>query len=356
MKIFFIVPYPVAQSPSQRFRFEQYFDALTERNVSYQLQSFLSHDHWRVFYGKGNDLLKVKCILSGFIRRAMALFAVLSYDFVFIHREATPIGPPIFEWIIAKLLRRKIIYDFDDAIWLTDKTQESKVQKAIRWRNKVASICKWSYKVSAGNTYLADYAKGFTKNVVINPTTIDTVHVHKPIPRSNPNNRIVIGWTGSHSTLKYLNKLEEVLQRIEKNFPAVDFCVIADKEPNLNLRRIAFKPWSLETEVTDLAQFDIGVMPLPDDEWAKGKCGFKALQYMAMEIPTVASPVGVNTMILSEGINGLLARRTSDWEESLSSLIRDENLRKRLAEAGRLTVEQHYSVNSNKNNFLGLFT
>lgn len=356
MKIFFIVPYPVAQSPSQRFRFEQYFGLLKEQKIHFEVQSFLSHNNWKVFYGQGKSLLKARCILAGFMKRARSLISISGYDFVFIHREAAPIGPPIFEWIIAKFLRKKVIFDFDDAIWLTDKKHESQIEKAIRWRSKVASICKWSYKVSAGNAYLADYAKGFNENVVVNPTTIDTINVHKPAPNLKRSERIIVGWTGSHSTLKYLKDLEEVLLRVEEVFPSVDFCVIADKAPNLSLKRLIFKPWSVETEVTDLSQFDIGVMPLPDDEWAKGKCGFKALQYMAMEIATIASPVGVNTTIIKDGINGLLARNSSEWEKSLFLLIQEEDLRRRLGREGLLTVEQHYSVSSNMKNFLTLFT
>lgn len=355
MKIFFIAPYPIAQSPSQRFRFEQYFEALAERKVYYKVSSFLSHDNWRVFYNKGSSLLKLQSIFYGFIRRTWLLFTCSGYDFVFIHREATPIGPPVIEWVISKILRKRIIYDFDDAIWLTDKKQESWIEKRIRWRSKVAKICNWSYKISAGNAYLADYAKAFNPNVVVNPTTIDTANVHKASPRHNSTNRIVIGWTGSHSTLKYLKELEDVLKHIEGKFPSVDFCVIADRAPDLNLARLVFRPWSLETEAADLTQFDIGIMPLPDDEWAKGKCGFKALQYMAVEIPTVASPVGVNTAIIVHGVNGFLARDSSEWEKSLSLLIEDENLRRQLGKRGQETVEQHYSVASNKKNFLRLF-
>jgi glycosyltransferase involved in cell wall biosynthesis len=283
------------------------------------------------------------------------LFTVSAYDFVFIHREAAPIGPPIFEWIIAKLLAKKIIYDFDDAIWLTDKKHESRIEKAIRWRSKVANLCRWSYKISAGNAYLANYAKVFNKDVIINPTTIDTTHVHKMAANRGRTDRIVIGWTGSHSTLKYLKEIEDVLRQIEERFPSVDFCVIADKAPDLRLKRLVFKPWSLENEVMDLTRLDIGIMPLPDDDWAKGKCGFKALQYMTMEIATVASPVGVNTVIIKEGINGLLARNSSEWEKALSLLIEDEDLRKQLGREGQLTVEQSYSVNSNTKNFLRLF-
>jgi glycosyltransferase involved in cell wall biosynthesis len=249
-----------------------------------------------------------------------------------------------------------MIYDFDDAIWLTDKKHESWIERALRWRSKVASICKWSYKVSAGNAYLAEYAKRFNENVVINPTTIDTENVHKAIEKPRSTDRIVIGWTGSHSTLKYLKGIEDVLATIERNFPSVIFSVIADKTPDLNLKRLEFKPWSLETEVTDLAQFDIGIMPLPDDEWAKGKCGFKALQYMAVEIPTVASPVGVNTSIIDPGINGFLAANSEEWEKLLVLLIENESLRKQLGREGRLVVEQRYSVISNKKNFLSLFT
>lgn len=356
MKILFIVPYPVAQSPSQRFRFEQYFTALAEQQANYQVRPFLNRNHWRIFYSKGNSLLKLWCLMSGFASRMAVLFAVPRYDFVFLHREAAPIGPPIFEWVIAKVLRKKMIYDFDDAIWLTDKKHESWVEKGLRWRSKVASICKWSYKVSAGNAYLAEYAKNFNKNVVINPTTIDTENVHTVVAKPKSTDGIVIGWTGSHSTLKYLEGMEYVLANIEHNFPSVFFCVIADKAPQLKLKRLEFRPWSFETEIEDLARFNIGLMPLPDDAWAKGKCGFKALQYMAVEIPTVASPVGVNTSIINSGVNGFLASNSAEWETLLTSLIENEDLRRKLGREGRLTVEQHYSVTSNRKNFLSLFT
>lgn len=355
MKIIFIVPYPVGESPSQRFRFEQYFQTLARQKVYYKVQSFLDSSNWRVFYSEGNNRVKLKGILTGFVRRVGMLFAIPGYDFVFIHREIAPIGPPFFEWVIIKLLRKKVIYDFDDAIWLTDKKHESSIAKTIRWRSKVAAICKWSHRVSAGNAYLADYAKQFNQNTIVNPTTIDTVNVHTTVPKHNSKDRIVIGWTGSHSTLKYLNEIEDVLVQIEQNFPQVDFCVIADKEPSLKLKRMEFKPWSLESEVIDLNQFDIGIMPLPNDEWTKGKCGFKALQYMAVEIPTVASPVGVNTSIINHGVNGFLAETSSEWEKSLSLLIESEGLRRQFGKAGRLMVEQRYSVASNEHNFLALF-
>ncbi len=357
MKILFLVPYPIGQSPSQRFRFEQYFSSLSKAGIQYEIKSFLKSENWRLFYQDGNFFLKIGAIGEGFLKRLIALFKIRDYDFIFIHREVAPVGPPAFEWIIAKVFRKKIVYDFDDAIWLTDKKNESWLEKTIRWRRKLKSICKWSYKVSAGNEYLATYAKQFCRDVIVNPTTIDTEKVHNFSLhlKSNSSDRIIVGWTGSYSTLKYLKGIEALLQRIEAKYAHVDFWVIADRPPDIKLNRMQFKPWSIEAEVSDLSKFDIGIMPLPNDEWTKGKCGFKALQYMAMGIPTVASAVGVNKSIIKHGINGFLVNEATEWDEYLSRLIEDETLRKRIGSVGRKTLESGYSVHSNKERFLSLF-
>jgi glycosyltransferase involved in cell wall biosynthesis len=363
MKILFLVPYPVDEAPSQRFRFEQYAAILLSKGFEITFQSFLSLTTWKLFYGSGNVLKKGFALLIGFLKRFLILLSVPTYDYVFFHREVTPIGPPVFEWLIAKVLRKKIIYDFDDAIWMTDKTNESGIEKIIRWRSKVASICKWSYKVSCGNEYLAAYARQFNAYVVVNPTTIDTEEVHNRHSQSapsgfdsaQPDKKVVIGWTGSHSTLKYLTSIESVLQTIEHEFYHVSFLVIADRKPELKLTRLNFIPWNKKTEASDLQKMDIGIMPLPDDEWAKGKCGFKALQYMAMKIPCVVSPVGVNTTIIEQGINGFLATSEKEWENHLKTLINNAELRKNFGEAGRKKVVEQYSVKSNIENFLRLF-
>jgi glycosyltransferase involved in cell wall biosynthesis len=285
------------------------------------------------------------------------LFQVHQYDFVFIHREASPIGPPVFEWIIAKIFRKKIIYDFDDAIWLTDKIEESSITSLLKWRSKVGPICKWSHRVSCGNEYLRAHASSFNAQTVLNPTTIDTENLHNPIlyDKKQTSDTCFIGWTGSHSTLKYLTEIQPALASIAEDFPEVRFVVIADKLPDLNMKHLEFRKWSIQTEISDLATFDIGIMPLPDDEWAKGKCGFKALQYMAMEIPTVASSVGVNTTIITNNVNGFLASTPAEWNDRLRELILDKDLRKRLGQQGRSTVKESYSVLSNSATFLALF-
>ena len=357
MKILFLIPYPIAEAPSQRFRFEQYFRILDKNGLSFDYQNFLQASDWRLFYQKGKTVRKLFTLLTGFFKRFLILFQLGKYEIIFIHREITPIGPPIFEWIISKILKKKIVYDFDDAIWMTDKKNEPIILKTLKWRGKVKSICRWSYKISCGNEFLCSYARQFNKNVYYNPTTVDTEKVHDPsLHEIKGGDRIVIGWTGSHSTLKYLTELEPVLQSLELKYQQLQVNVISDLPPNLSLKRLHFSPWSVATEVSDLARFHIGIMPLPNDEWAKGKCGFKALQYMALQIPTVASPVGVNTQIIHHGEDGFLCSTASEWENCISILIEDKTLRDTIGLAGRKNVIAHYSISSNSSNFLSLFS
>jgi len=357
LNISFITPYPKGTAPGQRFRFEQYLDLLELEGHQIDFFSFLSNRGYDVLYTKGNSPQKILFVLKGFLKRIYQLLLLFKVDYIFLYREATPIGPPIFEWVIARILQKKIIYDFDDAIWLTDRKLESKFLKIIKGRRKVKHICSWSYKVSCGNQYLVDFALKYNSQVILNPTTIDCLKVHSLKTYESKRNidRVVIGWTGSHSTLKYLQWLEPVLKIIEDKFQQVSFLVIADRVPMLKLNRLEFINWKASTEILGLIKMDIGIMPLPDDEWTKGKCGFKALQYMSLKIPTVASPVGVNTQIINHGVNGFLASSFDGWMMYLEKLILNEKLRREIGKSGRETVISSYSVASNSANFLSLF-
>ncbi|MEP2668352.1 MAG: glycosyltransferase family 4 protein [Cyclobacteriaceae bacterium] len=357
MRIIFLVPYPLFESPSQRFRFEQYLSILDDRNVSFKIYSFLSLKGWRVLYTKGNTIFKVYYVVKGLVSRLkhLASASASSVDFVFIHREVAPVGPAIFEWIIVKIFKKKIIYDFDDAIWLTDIENESRLVKFIRSRSKIAHICKLSYKTSCGNKHLVDFALQFNANSIVNPTTIDTSSHHIPIKNSiSKHNQLVrIGWTGSHSTLKYLKDIEAIFQNFY-NSEQIEFVIISNHLPELSFP-FRFIKWSKSSEIIDLGKIDIGLMPLPDNEWTRGKCGFKALQYMAMGIPCIASPVGVNSEIITHGDNGYLAESREDWTKFLTILVNDSLLREKLGKKGREKVEKCYSVSSNSLNFLSLF-
>ncbi len=271
------------------------------------------------------------------------------YDFVFIHREAAPLGPPVLEWLIAKVLRKRIIFDFDDAIWLPNTSATNRIAAGLKWHRKTAGICRWSYKISAGNAYLADYAKQYHGDVTVNPTTIDTAGLHNQI-KDQATGDLVIGWTGTHSTINYLDALLPVLRDLEAEH-RFTFLVISDQKPAFHLNSLQFLPWNKASEREDLLRMHIGVMPLTDDPWARGKCGFKALQYMALGIPAVASPVGVNCDIIRHGENGYLCRTADEWEEVLTKLLEDAKLRTRMGKAARNTVQSRYSVQANRFTF-----
>ncbi|MEL6562537.1 MAG: glycosyltransferase family 4 protein [Bacteroidota bacterium] len=354
MNILLLVPYPQGEAPSQRFRCEQYLNILISKNITYHHQSFLTNQAWQILYQPGKILQKSLWILYGFLRRFLLMFAVFRYDFVFIHREASPIGPPVFEWIIAKIWRKKIIYDFDDAIWLANTSEQNKIAARLKWHHKVSAICKWSYKVSSGNRYLADYALQYNKNVVINPTTIDTEGLHNPVNKK-ANVVFTIGWTGTHSTMPYLTPILPLLDELAKKY-AFKLLIISNQKPEFDRQYVEFIKWNKSTEIEDLQKMDIGIMPLSDDKWAKGKCGFKALQYMSLKIPALVSPVGVNTEIVDHELNGFICESSEDWEQALTNFYKNPDLIETMAEACRKKIMDHYSVLSNKDNFIKLFT
>ncbi|NTW34456.1 MAG: glycosyltransferase family 4 protein, partial [Bacteroidetes bacterium] len=212
-----------------------------------------------------------------------------------------------------------------------------------------------SKMVFAGNQYLSDYAMQFNKNVKIIPTTIDTEY-HKKNVSLFKKDRICIGWTGSITTIKHFRMAESFLEKLKNKYgERIYFKLVGSnsyENPELQLKGTM---WCLDTEIKDIEEFDIGIMPLPDDEWAQGKCGFKGLQYMAMEIPTVMSPVGVNNEIIIDGFNGYLAATKDEWITKLSALIESEELRAKLGSNGRKTVIEKYSVESQKYKYLEFF-
>lgn len=354
MHILFLVPYPHGQAPSQRFRFEQYLNFLQEKGITYDFSSFLDEKTWSLLYKQGHTWQKASGIVQGFFRRVKSLFLLHRYDYVFIHREATPLGPPFLEWIVGKVFRKKIIYDFDDAIWLPNTSASNRVAAQLKWHHKVASICRWSYKVSCGNAYLCNYARQFNQNVVLNLTTIDTTGQHNRL-KEQRTGKLVIGWTGTHSTLPYLAPLFPLLEKLYQQYD-FQLNVIANAPPEYEADFIKFIPWKKESEIDDLLSFNVGLMPLTDDPWAKGKCGFKALQYMALGIPALVSPVGVNTEIVEDGVNGFICTTDEEWYQALEKLMSDPDLRAEMGKAGRKKIEECYSVISNTNNFLQLFS
>ena len=345
----FLSPYPHGIGPSQRFRFEQYFNLLSDKFEITQ-KTFWNEKSWNILFSDTNFLIKFYYLTIAFAKRKLLFFSLSKYDLIFIHREVAHIGPPIFEWLIKFVFRKKIIYDFDDAIWHLNYSDKNKIVRFFKSTWKVKYICKWADIVVTGNSYLANYAKKYNPNVIIIPTTIDTTY-HKK--KNLKNEKLTIGWTGTLTTLKQLETALPIIKKLKQKYNFT-FYIISNEKPDFEID-FDFKKWQVDSEIEDLYKIDIGIMPLPDDEWANGKCGLKGLQYMALEIPTIMSPVGVNTEIIQDGINGFLAKSEQEWFDKLSLLIENQELRHQLGKAGRETIVSRYSIEANQQKYFEAF-
>lgn len=352
-EILMICPYPIGKAPSQRFRFEQYLDFFDEQGYSISIEPFIDEVLWDLLYKKGHVVEKVLGMSMSVLKRFWLLTSIRKYDFVFMHRESMQLGPPIIEFIISKVLKKRILYDFDDAIWLKNHSDSNALLSFTKWYSKVKSISKWVYCIQCGNEYLANFAKQYNSNVHIIPTTIDTIGMHNQTI-DYERKRLTIGWTGSHSTMHYIDMIVPVLQRLEEKYD-FDFLVISDRKPSFELNSLVYCKWDKINEIDDLAKIDIGVMPLQNNQWSEGKCAFKGLQYMSLGIPTVMSPVGVNKTLIQHQENGFLVDSQEEWYDTLAYLLENRESRIRIGQKGDDTVENFYSVEVTKWKYLKIF-
>ena len=354
IKIHFWVPYPERSAPSQRFRVEQYLPYLSSSSFSYSILSFLDTGTWKIFYNKGNSLKKFYGLIMGFFRRFWHLILSPGADYIFIFREASSVGPSVFEWLLTKVFKKKIIYDFDDAIWIPGGEKARRSKKILKATWKVKHIIRWSYKVSCGNEFLCAYARQYNKNVFLMPTVIDTNKSKNGLKISRQEKKAVVGWTGSHTTLHNLEEIEDLIPALKKEID-FDLLIISNKPPDCKFDFI-FKKWEKATEAEDLLKMDIGIMPLKKGPWFEGKCGFKLIQYHSFGIPAIASDVGVNSLVTLHNKTGFIASDKDDWKSYLKKLITDASLRSTMGEAAREHIEKKYSLNSLFPAFVSLFS
>ena len=333
-----LVPYPPGRAPGQRYRIEQWAPLLEKEGLQVHLSAFLPVWGMEALYQRGHFFTKSAATLLGCARRLKQIPSFGRYDALFVYREAMLLGPDWLERLAAS--RRPLVFDFDDATFLGDVSAANRWAGRLRPRGKAASLCRVAAHVTVGNETLADFARRHARLVTVIPSTIDTTaYVPRPRP-ANP--RPVVGWTGSTTTVRYLEALHPVLVELRR---VIDFEMLVVGVPvDLPGIEVRYVPWNADTEPDDLRPVDVGVMPLTDDEWSRGKSGMKALQYMALGIPPVVSPVGVNARIVADGKNGFHARDNEEWVRKLQLLLREPELRRRLGEQGRRTVEQEYSA------------
>ena len=341
MHVLAVVPSIYDTSPGQRFRIEQWEPILRESGVEITYAPFETEELRSVLHSGGQILAKIGGVTRNMKRRHDEIDSLREFDLVYLFREAALLGPPWFERKIAQS-NVPMVFDFDDAIFFSYKSPSNGYLSYLKFPGKTAEICRLSAHVMAGNEFLAEYARANNENVTIIPTTIDT-DKYEFVERPDDPEIVTIGWSGSFSTIQHLDTIRDVLQELAKTekfrlrvigTPAYDL-------PGVDVDAIQ---WRSETEIDDLHQIDIGLMPLPDDNWSKGKCGLKALQYMALGVPSICSPVGVNSTIIKDGENGFLAASKAEWIEKIKLMIHSPGLRRKIGRAGRETVEREYSA------------
>ncbi len=344
MKVLVLATFP-STAACTRYRCALFFDYLKSHGIECELRPFLGKAAFRNLYRRGGWLSKVGQVLKAALLRAREVFAVSGFDVVFVQREAMLFGPPVVEWWCARVLRKPLVFDFDDAIFVpyTSPTY-GRLATWLKWPGKTATLLRWATSVIAGNNYLADYARQFNGEVTIIPTVVEATNWATKSKGSSPHSSIVVGWIGSPTTTRYLLSVLPVLERLATRHRFVLRVVGANEPicvPGLEVENVA---WQQSTEVEQFQSLDVGLYPIVEDRWSVGKSGFKAIQYLAAGVPCVASPVGVNREIIKHDTNGLLAATPAEWEQQLERLLTDAELRQRLAAAGRCTVAERYSL------------
>lgn len=321
---------------SSRLRFHQYLPGLRQQGIEVEARHFFSDDYLRALYSGGS--LRGSAV-RGYFRRLRDLMSVKKYDLVWLEKEFFPWLPstPWAEWLSVPF-----VVDFDDAVFHRYDHHRSALVRYVLG-HAYDQVFQSAAMVMVGNQYLADHAReAGAKNVVILPTVLD---VDQYQPASSLGSTPVVGWIGSPSTQHYLQSLLPVLEAVFRKHPFHLRVIGAQVRASQHLP-VQMVSWSEATEAAELAKVDIGVMPLIDGPWERGKCGYKLLQYMACGKPVVASAVGVNTEIVEPGQNGWLATTSEDWERALIHLLKNPNERSRMGAAGRVKVERHFSLSS----------
>ncbi len=343
MRALALMPYPHDQVPSQRFRLEQWMPWLRKLEIECDVVPFLDRALYDRIGREGGGLVKALGLLKAAARRFWVAGQAGDYDVVLVHREAMVFGPAVVERFIAR--RTPVVLDMDDAIWLRSVNPVNPIAHWVKCPGKVKTIAGLASAVLAGNSFLATWAMQFNPATHVVPTTIDTDGPYAGQKIHGPCDVPVIGWSGSVSTVAYLESLLpalEVLAR-RRRYRLMIICNGERRRWSTTID-VEWRGWSSAREVDDLLQFDIGLMPQPDEEWAKGKCGLKALQYMALGIPAVASRNGVLPEIIEDGHNGCLAANPTEWLERLERLLSDSESRVAMGERARISVRERYST------------
>ncbi len=279
----------------------------------------------------------VELVPPEWLSRRRHFMRASQYDLVFLQKRT------VDGWLVRTLRKhaKRLVFDLDDAIWCGTTGMDAKHSR--RRRARFRSVCRAADAVFAGNAYLADAAKAHAAHVHVMPTAIN-LERYPESPNYPAADAFTLGWIGSRSTLPYLEALAPAIDALADELPQLRLKIICDEFIGMDRVPVEKKPWASDDEAADLQSIDVGLMPLPDNAWTRGKCGFKILQYFAAWRPTISSPVGVNAEIVVHGENGMLADTPQGWQDAIRDLAAHRQRCRAMGEAGRARVSERYSL------------
>ncbi len=343
-KLLVLTNHPI-EDGSSRYRIYQFLPYLQAAGLECEIRPFSSPALFRALRRRGQYSRKTLLAIQCAIRRFLDLSKVTEFDVVLIHREAFPFCTPMVERMVLER-HPNVVFSFDDAIYVghgeTERLNHPWLYK-LKYGTGIDEVLRRSAYVIAANSVLASYAERLNPNVAVIPTVVD-LDVYRPA-NSELHDNLTVGWIGSGSTSPYIFEIEPALQRLAEAHPGkLRFRFFGDPDLRLRLPNFEARAFNIHRELDDLRSLDIGIMPMPDTPWTRGKSAFKAIQYMAMGIPTVVSPVGVASELVQHGVNGFTAGTMEEWFSCLEELFRDSRLREKFAVAGRETIAARYSL------------
>jgi L-malate glycosyltransferase len=352
-RILVLCPSPKGTVAAQRLKYEQYLHLLEKEGYEFTISSFQSNHFWKIIHKPGYVLAKVFWVIYGYIKRLYDIFRSPFYDAVFVTIYVTPLGAPVYEKLLF-WFNKNVVYDLDDMMflptpnssWFKSKLKGKKKPIVLMTKAKYVIVC--TPKLEEIALSLNKY-----KNVVDISSTFNTERF-VPVKSYVKNEVTTIGWTGTHSTIPFLELLTNVLQQVSK-LRKIKLLVIANKAFAMEGVDTEYRTWSAETEVSDLHYMEIGLYPIPENEWSLGKSSLKALTYMSIGIPAVATAYGTNFRIIEDGVSGILVNTDEEWINKLVELIDDVNLRKKIGESGRKRIVELFSVQANFPKYLKAF-
>jgi glycosyltransferase involved in cell wall biosynthesis len=349
MKVLALASYPV-EAAATRYRVSQFVAPLAERGIELKVSPFLDSRLFRSLYRRGQLPRTALGLLRSALRRFGDVWAARGADVILVQREAMMFGPPLFEWLSTKAAGCPLVLDLDDATYVRYTSPTfGRLGAAVKWFGKTDDLIRWARVVTCGNLAIAEYVTDKGGRAVVIPTVVDT-ELFRPAPPARPRDVPVVGWVGTHSTYPFLESVFPVLERLART-QRFRLKVVGAGGGRRGPEgvEVEYLDWELGREVADFQSLDIGLYPLTTlgnapNEWLTGKSGFKAVQYMAVGVPFVMTPVGVCAEMGEPGATHLPATSPDEWHGALTRLLADADLRRRMGEAGRLHALRHYNV------------